>query len=144
MNLKDTYIQLWSQQCKDCNKSCNYFLYKPSFGFESYLDILPLCYRIALTKIRTANHKLPVEKGRYINLHREQRTCILCHSDRIGDEFHFLLECTSLSELRAKYIPKYYITHPNFFKFSQLLSIKNKTKLLNLSKFTKEGLSLFK
>ena len=75
-------------------------------------------------KLRTANHKLPVEKGRYINLPREQRSCNLCNSDSIGDKFHFLLECPMLTDLRVKYIPKYYRKRPNFFKFSELLSLK--------------------
>ena len=68
--LKDMLIQTWIKQCNDVNKSSNYNLYKTSFGFETYLDNLPTCYRISLTKSRTSNHKLPIEKGRYINLPR--------------------------------------------------------------------------
>ena len=105
-NLKDTFIQQWILQCNDTNKACNYHLYKSTFGFEKYLDILPLCYSIAMTKIRTSNHKLPIEKGRYTNIHRENRTCTLCNTNNVGDEYHFLLECTSLSLIREKYIPK--------------------------------------
>ena len=78
-----------------------------------------------MTRLRSANHKLPVEKARYINLPREQRSCNLCNSDSIDDEFHFLLECPMLTDMRVKYIPKYYRTRPNFFKFSELLSLKN-------------------
>ena len=143
-NLKDTYIQLWYQQSKDSSKACNYYLFKPHFEFEQYIDDLPLCYRIAFTKFRTANHKLPVEKGRYTNIQREQRTCNLCDSDHVGDEYHFLLECPALDNLRNKFIPAFYRKHPNFYKYSQLLSFKNGKKLLNLCKFIKEGLTLFK
>ena len=143
-NLKDTFIQQWIRQCNDTNKACNYHLYKSTFGFEKYLDILPLCYSIAMTKIRTSNHKLPIEKGRYTNIHRENRTCTLCNTNNVGDEYHFLLECTSLSLIREKYIPKYYSTRPNYYKYSQLLSVHQKSKLLKISKFIKEGLSLFK
>ena len=142
--LKDMFIQTWTQQCSDVNKSCNYNLYKTSFGFESYLDNLPSCYRIPLTKLRTSNHKLPIEKGRYINLPREERTCNLCNLSNIGDEYHFLLECPVLSDLRSKFIPKYYSKYPNFYKYSELLSLKNHNKILKLSKFVKAGLSLFK
>ena len=97
-----------------------------------------------MTKIRTSNHKLPIEKGRYRNLPRENRTCNLCDLDKIGDEFHFLLECPLLNDIRSKYISRYYYTRPNFYKFSQLLANRNKTKLLSLSKFIKEGLTHFK
>ena len=126
------------------SEACNYYLYKPCFEFEQYIDDLPLCYRIAFTKFRTANHKLPVEKGRYTNMLREQRTCNLCDSDHVGDEYHFLLECPALVNLRNKFIPKFFRTNPNFYKYSQLLSIKSGKLLLNLCKFIKEGLTFFK
>ena len=142
--LKDNFIQYWSQKCEDCNKSCHYSLFKPTFGLEKYLVNLPFCYRVALTKIRTANHKLPIEKGRYRNIPREERKCTLCNLDKVGDEFHFILECPILNELRLKYIPQFYFRRPNFYKYSQLLSIQSKNKLLNLGKFLKEGLTYFK
>ena len=118
--------------------------FKPTFGLEKYLVNLPFCYRVALTKIRTANHKLPIEKGRYRNIPREERKCTLCNLDKVGDEFHFILECPMLNELRLKYIPQFYFRRPNFYKYSQLLSIQSKNKLLNLGKFLKEGLTYFK
>ena len=142
--LQDIFIQSWRQQTSDCNKSCNYNLYKPNFGIEKYLVHLPWCYRVALTKLRTANHKLPIEKGRYRNLPREERKCSLCDLDRIGDEFHFLLECKKFDDIRAKYLPKHFYVRPNYFKYSQLLSTHSKKKLLNLGKFIKEGLCSIK
>ena len=144
VRLKDIFIQSWMQQCIDCSKSCNYHLYKTTFGIEKYLDNLPSCYRFALTKLRTANHKLPIEKGRYRNLPREERKCNLCNQEKIGDEFHFLLECPFLTEIRTKYIDRYYWVHPNFYKFSQLLSSRNSKKVLKLGKFIKEGFCFIK
>lgn len=142
--LQDMFIQAWMQQCMECSKSCHYHLFKPTFGLEKYLVNPPFSFRIAMTKLRTANHKLPIEKGRYRNLPREERKCNLCNIDKIGDEFHFLLECPLLNDIRTKYIPKYYYTRPNFFKYSQLLSYHNAKISLKLSKFIKEGLCLFK
>lgn len=142
--LKDMFIQTWMQQCIECNKSCNYHLFKSIFGLEKYLISLPFCYRIAMTKLRIANHKLPIEKGRYNNLPREDRKCNLCNSEKIGDEFHFLLECPLLNEIRTKYISKYYFTKPNLFKYSQLLSSQNTSKVLKLGKFIKEGFCFIK
>ena len=66
-NLKDMFLQTWLQQCRETNKACNYHLYKREFKLEIYLDNLPKCHRVFLTKIRTSNHKLPIEKGRYLN-----------------------------------------------------------------------------
>ena len=36
----------------------------------------------------------------------ENRICQLCNSD-IGDEFHYVFKCTSLSTVRNMYIPSY-------------------------------------
>ena len=142
--LQDIFIQSWRQQTTDCSKSCHYHLYKPNFGIEKYLDSLPWCYRVACTKLRTSNHKLPIEKGRYRSLPREERKCTFCDSDKIGDEFHFLLECTKSNDICTKYLPKYYWVRPIFLKYSQLLSTLSKKKMLNLGKFIKEGLCFFK
>ena len=54
----------------------------------------------------------------------------------IGDEFHFILECTVLNELRFKFLPKRYHKYPNAIKFSNLLNSK-------LCKYIEEGLKLF-
>ena len=138
LNLKDVFIQTWSQQCRDCTKACNYFLYKTTFGTEHYLDNLPKSQRTFLTKIRTSNHKLPIEKGTYNNIPREQRICNLCTLGCVDDEFHFLLECPFFSDLRKVHIPKYYYNHPNYFKYSKLLLMKGNKKLQNMSKFVKQ------
>jgi hypothetical protein len=43
---------------------------------------------------------------------------------------------THLTKKRQQYIPKYYCTRPlSSFKFSQLLSSKKKSLLVNLSRF---------
>ena len=142
--LKDIFLQKWAEKCNVCRKGCHYSLFKSQFGFECYLDDLPQCYRIALTKLRTSNHKLPVEKGRYANLPRDQRFCTLCNTDQMGDEYHFLLECPSLADLRTRFIPRYYSAHPNFFKYSELLTLNKKKETLNLSKFAFHGMKFFK
>ena len=144
LRMKDVYIQTWSQECREHSKTFNYSLFKTKFGIEYYLDVLPNSYRIAMTRIRTNNHKLPIEKGRYSSLPRDLRHCNICNSDLPGDEYHFLLECPTLTNLREKYLPKYFRTNPNFFKYSELISITSKKKLLNLSKFVHEGLQMFK
>ena len=53
----------------DINNSAKYnILYKhikPSSGREYYLSHLPYKLRLALSRIRTCNHKLPIETRRY-------------------------------------------------------------------------------
>jgi hypothetical protein len=142
---KDMYLQMWKQKCDNCGKALHYSMFKDNFGFEQYLDNLPDNFRIVFTKFRTSNHKLPVEKGRYVNIPREERTCTLCETDTVGDEYHILLECPFFTDLRAKYIPRYYRIRPNFYKYSNLMSnTVSRKKLLNLCKFVFECFKFFK
>jgi hypothetical protein len=43
--------------------------------------------------IRTTNHKLPIEQGKWNNIGRSNRWCILCNKNEIGDEIHYILKC---------------------------------------------------
>ena len=49
------------------------------------------------TQFRVRNHKLQIERGRYENIFRGQRTSKLCDCGEIEDEFHFTFK-VSLSE----------------------------------------------
>ena len=42
------------------------------------------------TQLRVSAHKFPIEKELYDNIPKEKRTCKICKSDLIGDEFHYL------------------------------------------------------
>ena len=111
---------------------------------EDYLTKLPCKYRKSLCQLRLSSHVLPIEQGRYRHVNRNERYCLLCNEDKIGDEFHFILECKALVDLRKKFIPKYYYNRPNVLKFNQLMSSDKISLLLNVAKFTKEGFVLYK
>ena len=64
-----------------------------------------------------------------------ERLCKLCNSGQIGDEFHFILECKSLENLRKKYLCKYYNQNPNIIKFNELMSTHKKKMLEKLCFF---------
>ncbi len=140
LRLQDQYIQQWNSLVQTSPKSISYRLYKVNWGMEQYLLKLPSILRICMCKFRTSNHRLAIEKLRYTNVPREQRTCNLCNSNQLGDEFHFLFTCTRLSNERSKYIPVYYTTRPNVIKFEQLINNESKTVQLKLAKFIKAGL----
>ena len=55
---------------------------------------------------------------------------IYVRGNLLGDEFHYLLECTYFTEERKKYLPKFYLRHVNTLKFQKLMSTEN-MKLLN-------------
>mgnify|MGYP003688608295 CR=1 FL=1 len=55
---------------------------------------------------------------------------------------YFILKCSFYSELRSRFVKKYYWKRPSFFKFVQLLRTNNVKDLSNLGKFIKHGFDL--
>jgi hypothetical protein len=90
---------------------------------------------VELCSFRTANHKLPIEIGRWNNTNRNNRICGHCNKNDLGDEFHNILNCPFFEQDRNIYIPKYYYSRPNVLKYKLLLSSKKKSELIKLSKF---------
>ena len=103
--LKDQALQAWSHTVNNSPKCTNYRIFKSELEFENYLDDLPRNLAITLCKFRTSNHTLPIERGRYRQIPRHLRLCPLCPSNKLGDEYHFLVECHALSDLRKRYLP---------------------------------------
>jgi hypothetical protein len=82
-------------------------MFKETFIFEQYFDILDEKDFLTLCKFRTTNHKLPIEHGRWNNIPRENRKCNLCNLEEIGDEFHYILNCPYFKQYRDIYIHRY-------------------------------------
>ena len=147
INLKNEYISDWMDKVNTSRK-CEvlYKHIKPVFEREYYLSNLPHDLRLALSRIRTCNHKLPIEAGRYglNSADREDTICNKCNSGSVGDEFHFILICTNplLMKLREKYISPYYSLYPTMEKLIELFNNRGK-KLFKLGIFVSEGLKLY-
>ena len=141
--LSDHARQSWLSTVNDSPKCIIYRCFKTTLDLEPYLSILPISFRIILTKFRTTNHRLPIETGRWSNIERSDRKCTLCDSNTIGDEFHYLFECKFFSVQRSLYIDYHYFSRPNIIKFQQLLSSKNQQKLSNLCKFLRIVMNKF-
>lgn len=113
-NLFKECQEYWSKNLNknkfDCSVGNKLSLYseelKNEVRFKSYRDLIKnVKTRVAVTNMRISCHLLPIESGRYMRLYPEfKRLCPLCNRSKIGDEFHYLLNCThsSLSHIRAK------------------------------------------
>ena len=84
---------------RESSKLRTYSLVKKEAGEEPYLNFVKNSNdRMSMTKFRLSNHKLMIEKGRHMNLEREDRKCPFCPS--VEDGNHFLLHCRIYSILR--------------------------------------------
>lgn len=133
--LIDQYIQHWYSKGSQSSKAIAYFCFKREFTLEKYFILLPRKLYTQFYRIRTGNHKLPVETGRWDGTELQERTCSLCTLNDIGDEFHYIITCPYFQVDRRKYLKPYYIQRPSMYKFCELLNSKNKVVLTKLSKF---------
>ena len=94
------------------NKLRTYALFKQEWGYERYLDIVQgREKRILLTKFRIGICPLRIETGRYElvdsgykqvrrHIDAKLRYCLCCNTQRVEDEFHFLMVCPIYDEMR--------------------------------------------
>lgn len=141
--LIDIFVTKWYSELENSSSAINYRIYKTKFGFENYLVSLPHKFRKTLIQIRTRNHRLPIETGRWQQIDRDERCCHLCRSE-IGDEFHYILVCNKLKNVRKLYLPNYCHIRPNVIKFKNLMQSKNISVLRKLSIFLEHIFSSLK
>lgn len=141
--LQFQFVQKWNSDVYSSSKCINYRIFKTEFALEKYItECQPNVY-IPFARIRTTNNRLPIEKGRWENIVRSNRYCTLCNLNLLGDEYHYILECTYFTEKRKLYLPKYYLKHVNVFKFQKLMSTKNTKQLVQLGRFVSDILKKF-
>ena len=100
----DQFKQLWHSRITcDAIDSNNmmYKTFKYSHGKEKYTEIIPEHLKKALIQFRMGTHKLPVNNRKHFNVPRADRHCTNCDKSVMGDEIHFLYECTKLNNLRV-------------------------------------------
>ncbi|MCW4346540.1 MAG: reverse transcriptase domain-containing protein [Candidatus Thiodiazotropha endolucinida] len=141
--LKDIYITEWYSTLNTNSSNVIYRIIKTQFCLENYLVTLPSKLRKKLIQMRTRNHRLPVETGRWQNIPKDERLCTFCKTT-LGDEFHVILECQELKEIRSKYIQQYYYRGANTIKFNELMNTNNKRVLYKLCSFINEIFSKLK
>ena len=75
------------------------------------------------------------EVGAVKLFHMRKDTVLICNSRYIEDEYPFLLICTLYSELRNRYIPKYYRCRRSVYKFVQLMQTEYSPLLCKIGVF---------
>jgi len=71
---------------------------------------------------------------------REDRNSFTCNT--IEDEYHLVIECSIFTDLRKRYISKYYWTNPSMYKLKQLFDCTDVSKLRKLSIYVLKAFEL--
>ncbi|XP_077861686.1 uncharacterized protein LOC144342321 [Saccoglossus kowalevskii] len=114
--LKENYITFWKQNVNQENtKLRTYAKFKNTYNFEFqfYLNCLPKKHQVCMSRFRTSNHCLAIEKGRHTQPKTpiEKRICNLCSQNKIEDEVHFLLECDRYKYIRHELLTDITLTN---------------------------------
>ncbi|MEW8542876.1 MAG: reverse transcriptase family protein [Candidatus Thiodiazotropha sp.] len=132
--LKDQYLQNWFSIVDKSSSAINYRLFKDSYGFSKYLNLLSNKNCKILMRFRTRNTKFPVEVGRWHSIPLNERICTFCNKD-VGDEYHYLLICDYFRVARSNFLNRYYYRNPNTLKFKNLINTEDKNLLKKLCCF---------
>ena len=137
LRLRDQFIHEWQSRVAENRVCCNCRLFKKKFCFVEYLTYLPSTLRQIVLKFRLSNHRLPIPQRRSLGNPRDERICTVCDNGEVGDEFHYLFNCSNenVTRNRTKYVDKYYTHHPNLPKFCSLMNMTSKSKNVKLDKF---------
>ena len=140
----DTFKQEWYGSLCNISVLDMYKIFKNTFQYEDYLNMLPRKYRYYLCRLRMSVHPLRIQTGRYArnNIQRNERYCICCNQLDIEDEFHFVCICPCYIVIRQKYIKRHYYVRPSVFKFHELLNSVNRCELIKLCNYVKESLCI--
>ena len=143
---KEVFVNSWRNRMSNLSKCDMYQLYKIEFEREKYFRVLQPKLSIALCKYRTSNHKLEVEKLRYVRppIPRMERKCTKCDLNETGNELHHLLVCPNFTELRNRFIPNRFTVRINLINFFNLMSNKNKRTITNLARFIYQTMNSYK
>jgi len=105
--IKQKYVDFWRlNMVTEKTKLRTFIKFKTDYKFEDYLSVLKPKQRTSVSRFRTSNHNLAIEKGRHVQpkIPIEKRICNHCSLQEIEDELHFFMVCPKYQANRRKMI----------------------------------------
>ena len=127
--------QEWHSEVMNSGHCTNYRIFKISLKFETFLTTLNQKNATDLTRFRCGNHKLPIAVGRYTGIPKTERLCNLCDAKSLGDEFHYIFQCTTFKKERSTYVNEKFLKHPSTLTMEILFTSEDPTSLSKLATF---------
>lgn len=141
--ITDIGIQSWQIEINNMDRLRFYKIIKEQFCIEKYIDILEPLDRSVMANFRCTGLPLRVVVGVYYEkINYNSCLCEICYQEKTEDEYHFLLECKSLTPVRRKCISEYYWNPPSVNKYINLMSRNDSRGLLMIVKYLHEALKL--
>ena len=139
--IRDHFTQHWFANINNSSKLEYYCQFKTEFKMEKYVESISNDkLRSELAAFRLSAHNLDIERGRHINVPRENRICRLYSMSMVESELYFLLVCPRYSDIRRDLLPN--TAWPSVAKLISIMATYSKMFLLKLSKFIKSANTL--
>ena len=103
--LKTRWINSCDAQNKKNTKLGLYNSLGGHFGLKHYLEIPDIHCRDILARLRAGSHSLRIDQGRFANLYRHERTCLICRLE-VEDVAHYTLRCPGFTKIRGGFFRK--------------------------------------
>ena len=134
--IRDHFTQNWYAFISNASKLAYYCQFKTEFKLEKYVECISNDkLRSELAALRLSAHNLEIERGRHIDVPRENRICRLCSMGMVESEFHFLLVCPLYTSIRREFLTS--TSWPSVAKFINIMSSNSNRFLMKLAKFIK-------
>ena len=114
---------------------------KTQYKHQSYLETVKnIEHKTSITRLTCSAHILEEEKGRHVNVLREDRLCNQCNSHEMEDLVHFIMKCNAYQNERAdldlihilkESYERNYNKMTDMEKCSKLLSMEIKPQLID-------------
>ena len=140
--LTDFFRESWINLAKRSHRGFNYLeMTRFECEMKSYLTLPTTNNEIItpLLKMKTGNHKLMTEIGRYGNRKEyDECYCISCDEEKIEDLYHFMVDCVKYKTIRRTITP--FLSSLNRTEFYILLNAINRRQLKLINRFIDEAL----
>ena len=128
--LQDIYLQGWGAEVGESSTGRLFKHIKMEFKFEPYLNAVQKSLRVSISKIRLSSHAFFIERGRWLNVQRNERVCQVCGA--IEDEFHCLIECPRFNNERRGVVPSVLKERPSMYEFVKFMKSESTDELRRL------------
>ena len=92
--------KLWRKEVEQKPKLRTYRLLKTKLSFEPYLNCGDAWRRGLVAALRCGTNMLAIETGRHTRKQLHERVCMVCKTNQVEDEQHFLIECKKYKVVR--------------------------------------------
>ncbi len=101
--INERFAADWEHHCATKPKLRTYVTFKDDPVTASHIRCnMPKYERSLISQLRLGILPLRIETGRYSKLEAKDRLCLVCNSNVVEDEYHFLFKCNFYSTIRSR------------------------------------------